>query len=328
MMMDGVRKQARDLKRQSVRYRPGSLPHLAIFGIRRGGSTLLADMIAAERGMWFVDEPFGTFAADQPFYHEIHAELPDKLHNQFFDMTPEESRAVHSFVSRVLSLELRIGTVRRARLPLVADRVAMKLLNTPLLIDWLVEQFDLRGLILTRHPGAQARSVLRLGWGFSAEAYFASDAFVEARFDAEQIRVGREILAGDDRWPKAILNWIIESWIPLCEASSEIPRLSYEELVVQGAPLVRDLFRYCELDGVERAIALLGRPSGSSAFSTSSATQAITAGDTREIVGRWCGQTTDEERRRGQSILDLFGVDLYAMDDPMPKQPVYTHFRA
>jgi len=53
VMIDGGREQVRDLKRRSVRYRPGSLPHLAIFGIRRGGSTLLADMIAAERGMWF-----------------------------------------------------------------------------------------------------------------------------------------------------------------------------------------------------------------------------------------------------------------------------------
>jgi hypothetical protein len=281
-------------------------------------------MIANQRGIWFVDEPFGTFAPDQQFYREIHAQLPDKLHNQFFDMTPEESRAVHSFVSRVLSLELRIGTVRRPRRPLVADRVAMKLLNTPLLIDWLVEQFNLRGLILTRHPGAQARSVLRLGWGFSAEAYFASDVFVDAHFDADQIRVGREILAGEDTWPKAILNWVIESWIPLCEASHGIPRLSYEELTTQREPIVRDLCRYWEIDDVARALALLDRPSGSSRLSTSSANQAISACDKRAIVERWCGQTTDEERRRGQAILDLFEVDLYTMDDPMPKRPLYT----
>lgn len=281
-------------------------------------------MVAAEPGMWFVDEPFGTFAPDQPFYGEIHAELPEKLHNQFFDMTPEESRAVHSFVSRTLSLDLRIGTVRRARWPLVADRTALKLLNTPMLIDWLVGEFGLRGIILTRHPGAQARSVLRLGWGFSAEAYFASDAFVEAHFNVDQARAGREILAGQDPWPKAIFNWVIESWIPLREASFEIPRLSYEELVVQRGPIVRDLFRYFELDEVDHALALLDRPSGSSTFSTSLAKQAITAGDTRNIVGRWCAQTSDEEMVRAQEILDLFGVDLYAMDDPMPKRALYT----
>lgn len=319
-----VREQARSLKRRAVRFVPNGLPPIVIFGIRRGGSTLLADMVAAQRGMWFVDEPFGAFAPSRPFYDLIRAQLPDKLHNQFFDMTPEERRAVYSFVARTLSLELRIGTTRHARWPLVSDRVAMKVLNTPLLIDELVEQFGLRSLILTRHPGAQARSILRLGWGFSAEAYFASDAFVEARFRPEQTRIGREILAGEDAWPKAILNWIIESWIPLGSASRAIPRLAYEELVTGREPVVRDLFRYFELEDVDRALALLERPSGSSRMSTSSAKDAISAGDTRGIVSRWCAETSDAERQRGQEILDLFDVDLYSMDDPMPKRPLHS----
>lgn len=322
-MMRALRDRARDWKRRAIRPRLGQRPNIALFGIRRGGSTLLADMVAAERGVWFVDEPFGAFAPHRPFYHEIRAELPERMHNQFFDMSSEEAGAVESFVSRTLSLDLRIGTSRRARLPLIADRVAMKILNAPLLIDWLVDRFDLRSLILTRHPAAQARSVLRLGWGFSAEAYFASDAFLERRFDAEQIREGRAILAGENGWPKAVLNWIIESWIPLCEASPAIPRLSYEELVVGREQIVRDVFRYFELDEVERALTLLDRPSGSSRMSTSSAQQAISAGDTSRILGRWLDQTDADERRRGQEILDLFGVDLYSMDDPMPRRKLH-----
>jgi hypothetical protein len=280
-------------------------------------------MVAAEPGMWFVDEPFGAFGPHRAFYHEIRARLPERFHNQFFDMTPDEARAVHAFVSQMLSLELRIGTARHTRWPLVADRVALKLLNTPLLVDWLVEEFDLRGILLTRHPGAQARSVLRLGWGFSAEAYFASDAFVEARFSREQIETGRSILAGSDPWPKAMLNWIIECWIPFCGASPSIPRLGYEELVVQRERVVRDVFRYFELDGVESAVALLDRPSGSSSMSTDVAQQAIAAGHTDAIVGRWLDQTSGDERRKGQEILDLFDVDLYTMDDPMPTRALY-----
>ncbi len=318
-----IRDRARDLKRHALRYRPGPRPPIAIFGIRRGGSTILADMIAAERGLFFVDEPFGAFAPHRPFYDEIRSQLPDKPHNQFFDMSESERRAVHSFVSRILSLELRIGTTRRPHWPLRTDRVAMKVLNTPLLIDWLDETFDLRSLILTRHPGAQASSVVRLGWGFSAEAYFASDAFVERRFDAKQIRTGREILAGDDPWPKAVLNWIIESWIPLTEASEEIPRITYEEIVTEREGIVREVFRYFELDDVERAVRLLARPSGSSSLSTASAQAAINAGRTDEIVGRWQAQTSDTARATGQAILDLFGVDLYSMDDPMPKRALY-----
>lgn len=322
--MRSLRDTLRDWKRRAVRYRPGSRPHLAIFGIRRGGSTLLADMVAAEPGMWFVDEPFGAFAPHRPFYEEIRSRLPERPHNQFFDMSPEEERAVHDFVAQTLSLELRIGTARHARWPLVADRVALKILNTPLLVDWLVDAFGLRSLLLTRHPGAQARSVLRLGWGFSAEAYFASDAFVAARFDEDQIKVGREILAGSNPWPKAILNWIIESWIPLGTVSPTIPRLAYEELVTQRERVVRDVFGYFELNGVEAAVGLLDRPSGSSKLSTDSAQAAISAGNTDAIVARWLDQTSADEAARAQQILDLFGVDLYRMDDPMPRRPLHV----
>ncbi|MHA7836182.1 MAG: hypothetical protein ACX98W_01850 [bacterium] len=323
-MIRRLRGQARDWKRRSLRFRPGTRPNLAIFGIRRGGSTLLADMVAAERGVFFVDEPFAVFAPQRPFHHEIRAALPERMHGQLFDMTPEECQAVEAFVSRILSLDLRIGAARRTRGLGIADRVAMKILNAPLLIDWLVGRFDLRSLIRTRHPAAQARSVLRLGWGFSAEAYFASDPFVERHFDAEQIRVGREILAGEDLWSKAVLNWIIESWIPLREASPALPRLSYEELVVDGERILPDVFRHLELDAIDRALALLARPSGSSRMSTASTQQAIAAGDTQALVGRWMDQTDEDERRRGQEILDLFGADLYVMDDPMPKRRLHS----
>lgn len=281
---------------------------------------MLADMVAGEPGMWFVDEPFGAFAPSKEFYSLIRAQLPERLHNQFFDMSDDERSAVHSFVRRTLSLELRIGAVRHAGFPPVADRVAMKVLNAPLLIDELTETFGLNSVLLTRHPAAQARSVLRLGWGFSAEAYFADNPFCAAHFNDEQTKRGREILAADDDWSKAILNWVIESWIPLTESNAATPRVAYEALVVEPEPLVRRLFREFELTSVDRALRSMSRPSNSSSMSTDKAKGAIERGDTNAIVGRWLDQTTPDECARAQAILDLFGVDLYSMDDPMPKR--------
>lgn len=316
-------KLARDTKRAAVQFKPGARPPVAIFGIRRGGSTMLADMIAGEQGMWFIDEPFGAFAPAKEFYDVIRAQLPERPHNQFFDMNDEERQAVHRFMARMLSLDLRIGAVRRAGFPPTANRVALKILNTPLLVDELIEAFGLRSVLLTRHPAAQARSVLRLGWGFSAEAYFASDAFCAGHFSPEQTREGRAILAGEDDWSKAILNWVIESWVPLTESNPETPRVAYETIVTERESIVRGLFAYLELDEVERALESLGRPSNSSSMSTDSSKGAIASGDTQAIVGSWLDRVTTDERARGQAILDLFGVDLYRMDDPMPTRALF-----
>ena len=53
-------RRLRTLKARLIRFEKVAPPVL-VFGLRRGGSTMVTDAIAANRGVWFADEPFAMF---------------------------------------------------------------------------------------------------------------------------------------------------------------------------------------------------------------------------------------------------------------------------
>ena len=56
--MTYLQTKARSVKRSLINYQQGELSNIALIAAVRGGSTLVGDMLAAQKGMWFFDEPF------------------------------------------------------------------------------------------------------------------------------------------------------------------------------------------------------------------------------------------------------------------------------
>ena len=318
-----IKNFARSLKRKALRYRQGNRPNLCVLGIRRGGSTLLADMIAAQRGIWFANEPFAVFKKHQNAGARLDRWLPTLRHSQFFDLTEEQSTQVDRYIKLLNRGAIPIGTARLPRFPLTADRSCIKVLNTPFLADRFAQKHGMTSVFLTRHPAAQALSILRQKWGYSAEAYFDKPAFLTQYMTGEQIELGQRILANNTSagdWEKAILNWWVENLYPLTHATTMTHVLTYEELTLKPEQWISTLCDSLSLDDPASMLAIANKPSNSSNMSTGDTVKQIAGSDRMGLVTSWQKKVDADMLAKAQAILDAFGVTAYRMDDPLPNQ--------
>lgn len=315
-----IKNLARSLKRKALRYRQGPKPNICVLGIRRGGSTLLADMIAAQPGVWFANEPFAVFKNHMNAGARLHRWLPELRHSQFFDLSAEQIDQVDRYIALLNNGAIPIGTARVPRFPLHADRACIKVLNAPFLADRFAEQHQMLSVFLTRHPAAQALSIIRQKWGYSAEAYFEKPDFLAGYMTGEQIELGQRILADGTDWEKAIVNWWVENLYPLRHAKTLTHVLTYEELTLKIEQWVDTLCKSLQLDYPRPMLTVAGRPSNSSNMSTGDTVKQIADSDRMALVTGWQKKTDAEQAAKAQAILDAFGVTEYRMDGPMPAE--------
>ena len=246
--------------------------------------------------------------------------LPQRPHSQFFELSKGEEVSVRHYMNLLQQCRLPHGWIGHPKPFYVADRVVYKILNAPALIDWFADEFNLRTVFLARHPAAQALSVLRNRWGFSAEAYFAEDRFLVRYFTSEQIETGRAILREGSDWEKSILNWVVEVFVPLYRSRNPGLRLFYEQLVLEPDVIVSALADYLDLGDKKAMLEVVDKPSGSSRMCTDSTLSLIRGDQRQQLVNKWQGTLEPDQLREAQDILDRFEIDAYSMYESVPSR--------
>lgn len=301
---------AHQAKSRLLRFDKGA-PPIAIFGLRRGGTTMVAETVAANQGVWFANEPFAVLPAHSS-YEFKRAHLPEREHSQFFDLDPEEEARFKAYSEGLLSAKHRsLGSCRRPKFFLTADRVCLKILNAPWMINWFEENTDAHILPLLRHPGAQAISVLRRNWGFGVEAYARRMDRIGGQFTPDQKHLIEEIIRSGERWRIAILDYAVCSKIIFQSHRDQVVR--YEDVVAEPERFVDEVLigRY-GLSERQRMLETMAKPSGSSMMSLAALNQAIVAGDTKTVLNNWRKDVTSDMEVTGQRILDVFGIEIYS----------------
>ena len=305
------------LARWMITYRQGEAPNIGLFGLRRGGSTLLADMLSSERGMRKVEEPFFVLEVS-PDYPIKRPWLDPRLHSVFFDLDEEDQQSVLRYMEALLAGELPLGSCQRPKFPLRTDRTLIKVLHATALLDWLAESFDLQVIRLLRHPAAQALSVVRAGWGFETEAYYLRPDFLRGFLSEEQFEAGRRILDGPSPWQKAIFDWCVHYRLLVHVSRWPAPLVTYEELMLDPAGTCRMLCDRLGLRDFDRIMARIRRPSTSPGGCSNHNLSLIESGDSRALVGTWQARVDAEMAGQAQEILDRFEVSIYGMSSPLP----------
>lgn len=152
----------------------GARPIL-VTGAHRSGSTWVGRMLAASPRVHYIDEPFhmrhhpGVFGAATPRWFtyvtaENEAPYLEPMQRTLalrFDHRRELESVLRERRNPRTGMRLARG-FRTARLagcrPLLKDPVAV--FSTP----WLVERFDVRPVVVVRHPAAFAGSIVNRGW--------------------------------------------------------------------------------------------------------------------------------------------------------------------
>lgn len=308
----------RNVKRNLINYQQGDFPNIALIAAVRGGSTLVGDMLAAQKGMWFFDEPFAHRHMQWPGKTMPLSQEKIGESSRFFDLTSQEEHEIRRYMQLLNQGEIKTtGTARRTHFPFRADRACLKILRGAWLID-LFAELGMQVLFLMRHPAAQSLSVMRLNWQCAAAIYFERPEFLAKYFSVEQIDYGQRILAEGSDFQKSVLSWICDMSYPLKHPQNVSCQLFYEHLIDQPSVSIQRLCESLNLSDAEIMGNILSKPSGSSRMSTNDINKAITTGDSRALLKKWFDQLDDAERKAGQEVLERFEIGCYSMYDIMP----------
>lgn len=308
-----LRALARNTKTHLLSFQKAHRP-IIIMATRRGGSTMLADAVAANRGVWFANEPFAILPTHQA-YEFKRAQLQEVLHSHYFALEGPIAQQFEAYANGLLDARFReLGNCRKTKPPLRADRVCLKVLNALWMIDWFCVHSDSHVLPLLRHPAAQALSVLRQGWGFPVEAYYAEREKLAGQFNDIQQSLMEDVLRSEDPWRIAMLDYVVTTKVMREKHGAALFR--YEDIVRAPVAFVDEVLiaRYGLTDR-DAMIAALGKPSGSSRMSTSTTNSAITKGDTETILKGWMTKLDKSQVQSGQQILDAFEVSQYNLQE-------------
>lgn len=295
---------------------------IVIFATRRGGSTLLMEMIASQPGVDFVSEPLSLWR-----YHPYFNRLPHPPRGRFIFLSQEEARQVRFYFEDLLTGRIKAFNAWNPLHPTWSFRVrrlVVKLLGANTLIDWLAKGFEIEVLYLLRHPVAVALSCLRLNWGNDAEAYLRNPYFREQILGSERARFADEVLAKGSSLEKFVLEWCLENFYPL-QVYKERPWLvlTYEEVISRPKQVSELICSRFGLPDPERMARMVGRPSRMTFFADSR--EAIVKRGPQAMLGRWLKRVSQEELGRIQEILDALGIRAYQAFSPHPAESL-CHF--
>lgn len=293
---------------------------MLMFSSRRSGSTLLMQGFSSQRGIRFIDQPFGLYTNSR---HAINR-LPLFEAGQIISGDPDEMDEVRKYVQDIMVGELHVNAPWKfwsKDFSFYWDRSILKITDAKCIINELVDWFDVDSIILFRHPVSQALSVGRNGWRTTGRAFIRSTDFCAAYLTDRQKDFAQQIYASGSALDKRVLDWCLEN-IPLIQHSHERGTshvIFYENLIVNPEETLEKLSRSISITDKAKFLESLTQPSRSTKRSSTSETiKKIKNNDKAFLVDAWQKNVTPTEMASAQKILDMMNVSMYRSDSSMP----------
>lgn len=306
----------------TTRHHPGAKPDIYVFATRRGGSTWLMELLAAEPGARYVNEPLGPWFGSSA---QIMRMPKSFLHGHpvHFESEDEEAR-FREYFELVLSGRATVNApwwFWRRGYTFRSDRLIVKILEAKALIGWFATNFPGQVVVFTRHPIPQALSCIRNGWDISALAYLDNWWFQEEHLGPELTAYGRSIMRSGSPLERFVLNWALENYVPL-KLIADHPEwmfVSYEECVMTPEPALARIAARFDLAAVDSMRAALRQPSRSSKASRPETLEQIRTGEASAALRAWRRKVSEDEEAAALDILTRFGIPLYEPGRDMPR---------
>ncbi|MCA9192634.1 MAG: sulfotransferase [Planctomycetales bacterium] len=302
-----------------VQFRPTKKPIL-IFGSRRSGSTLLMQMIAANPGVMFSDQPFGLYTMSTATINR----LPLFAYSQIACPDDEEAAIIRRYLMQLLSGEIRVNTPWRfwsRDFHFFNDRICLKITDAKAIIDWIDQQCDAHIVVLTRHPIAQALSVKKNGWLSTGKGLLRNRQFVEQYLGDELESECWKVYRTGSEMEIRVADWALENLVPisLLPERSKWTFIGYEDMITSAQAVVQRLASDLGLDDPDAMSKQLLQPSRSTRKASSQdRQQMIRQNDRQLLVDSWQKAVESREVSTCFDLLNRFGISLYAPDSSMP----------
>ncbi len=298
-----------------LRYKQGSRKNILLFATRRGGSTLIQQLLSVDEYTRDINEPFQLFNTNN-LQGKIKLKLlPDKFYSQYITLDETEEKQVLDYLRLLLS-----GEYQEFKVYHKADRTVLKIVNALPLIDIFSKNLNVYTLYFVRHPIPQALSILKNKWGITAKAYLADKLFCDSYLTSTQVEFCKKIFNEGTYIEKAVLSWCLENLYPLKFSKTEKIILTYEELVLKTDRVINYLSDNLNISNKEGMFHIIKKPSQSSHLSLASTKEAILKQEKREIVGRWESEISQTDKSKIQVILDKLNIFEYKADSILPSK--------
>lgn len=268
-------------------------------GTGRSGTTWVENIINANNDYRVMFEPFYSGKIDL---------LSGWKYRQYLRV--DDRRDIYLDSARtILSGNIRDNWVDRYNTRWVAKKRLVKDIRIMLFLGWIKSNFpEIPIVFLMRHPCAVALSKVKLGWDTHLDEFVSQPELLEDYLAPYEDLLGQSLSV----FEKHIVLWCVESYVPLCQFSSnEILVVFYEELCANPDVEVKRIYSHINsnvTDGYEAA------------FSTPSALSrkesAINTGS--DLVDAWRNALSDAEVSRAIELCGLFGLDRVYGAQSMP----------
>jgi len=301
-------------------HRQGPEQNILLFATPRGGSTWVMEILASQPRVKYFDEPFNIRRANVAHtklfqgWEDLMPDTnsPDALvkymndlaANRYPHMNPPPFRPLH-----------RLRT----------DRIVFKIHELEHLVGTLATRCNAQVVYLLRHPvpTTLSRAV------FPRLELFLWSPYYRGLIGNEQtLREIERIVAHGSHLERGIISWCYENIVPLRHPDFDGLFVTYEELVMnplRSCDLLLDRLHFHDRSAM---LAAFDQPAGNIEMSKTVTRSMFADSDERKrrtyLVTKWLQRMTAAEHATVAAILDLFGIDTYTADDPMPRR--HLHF--
>jgi hypothetical protein len=318
LIWKAVKYQLRDLGKVLIwylanRHRPGHAKNLWLFGARRSGTTLLAQVIGANRGVKICDQPFSIPSSTALQLSRVF----QFTNGQALDLLEEEKAICIDYVNSIREGRLHVGEPWRIWGPnfhLRSDRLLFKAVASSGLAPLMYETYKDHIIFLCRHPIPQSISCLRNGFALNCRSFLSSKWYIENYLKDGLEDYCNDLLRSNQRLDKYVLVWCLENR-PLFSNLRDYPDwafVTYEYFVQHHANVIAEWSTLYGLPDIDEMLRVAKRPSISTrTLSTSAAKDAIRKGDTESMLFGWRSRISKEDEKRLMAIVERFEIDEY-----------------
>jgi len=301
-----------------------SFKDLYIISLGRAGSTLLAEMLNAQKGVRLVPEPLLNTSVNIKVLEDYFND--EFISDRYLDLDDRDfENLLHYFrdLSQMkTSNSIHWTDLRSRNHNFKTNRTVFKTHRLTYLFDDMLQALDAQGLYLIRHPISHSLSRMRLNWDTYIDEYMVG-VKIKNHISEQALYKAQSIQATGSRLQKYVLNWCLENFVFLNGINSNTLKknlavLSYEEIIAYPEKTVSSLISGFGFSSEEAMLTQIRIPSSGIVHSTQDTSNQIRKGKTNLLLNSWRSKISDDEEKSAFEILEIFGFNLYQAGNDLP----------
>jgi hypothetical protein len=311
-------------------YTPSQKPHIFLFSTRRGGSTLLSNMIYSQPGFNYIDQPLDFTSKQFNPYRKLFLNYGYE-NGQIIKMTDEQKISIKNYFDKLLNRNYILNSQWQFwsnDYHWFWNRYVVKEVNAKPVMPWFELAFKENALIVyqTRHPFSTASSLLEVKWGHVHNVFLKDEEFVDTYLTPKMYAAAVEIATSGSMFNKYVLDWCLENIIPLrLWNKSSWVTVSFENVVKDPRKACARISTLLDLPAPEIMVNSVFKPNKNTSKKSKKLISDV-GPESRLATWRDHKSITSQELCSASQILDVFEIDLYSATSPWARSD-FDHYR-